>query len=428
MNPSHSNLSLPLLMKQVVEQEIVGDVSSEPISISEAEARTELTEPLRVAHVLHSEVVGGVEVATLRLAKALEEGSDISIVAFCNGEHSSVEQLFFRNYIKVVPYEAGEFSYRHPTSFLRSTRQFARELRRYKIDLVHCSDLMSAYHAGPAAKLVGVPVVCHIRSGFPNFQARYKPPIFTVDRFVFVSHATWRNFNKIFPLARKRGVVIYDWPPESDANQAVARWRVREQFEMDAHSPLLGMIARIAPQKDFETLIEAMSKVVATNPDVRLLLIGDNQNDADSRAYYEKLVQEISALGITDNVIWGGFREDTADLLSAMDVVLLCTHSEGLPLIILEAMSLGRPVVATDAGGVSELIQNGETGLLHKHQDADHLAMQIQVLLNSPELAKKIGNKAQKVVQARFTRESAVNSIRDLYFQLAKKKRKLQTA
>ena len=382
--------------------------------------RTGSNRPRRIAHVLLWPDIGGGEIATLRIARALDESGDFQSIAFCHGEDTEVARLFAQNQIETTPYKAADYSYRRAARFLASAVRLAAMLRQKAIDLVHCSDMAGAYHAGLAAKLARIPIVCHIRSNFEQIPTRYKPPLLTINRFAFVSQATWDNFNTIFHVPPDRGTVIYDWAPTpvNHADWGEVRNRIRRELEIHPDAPVFGMIARVAPQKDFETLIAATKKVVTDRPDARLLLVGENNKPEECQRYHQELSRLIEVLGLTGKVVWTGFRNDVAELMWAMDVVVLSTHSEGFPLTLLEAMSLGRPVVTTRVGGIPELVVDGENGLLHELQDADGLAHRILRLLQDKEFADVLSSRGRASVLGRFTKDRTIQGIKRMYLNV----------
>jgi glycosyltransferase involved in cell wall biosynthesis len=111
-------------------------------------------------------------------------------------------------------------------------------------------------------------------------------------------------------------------------------------------------------------------------------------------------------------------RDDVPDVIRAMDVCVLSTHAEGMPLVLLEAMALGCPVIATRVGGIPELIIHEENGLLHEKNDYDDLAREILSLLDDRERAARLGRRGQEHVRANFNREKTVNATRNLYARL----------
>jgi len=371
----------------------------------------------RVAHLLLWPNIGGGEIATLRVVEALEKGDEYQNIAFCHEGNTEVARLFDKHGIETTDYQSADFSYRHPAPFITSALALAAKFRQHSVDLVHCSDLHGAYHAGLAARLARIPIICHVRSNFVQIPARYKPPLFTVNRFIFVSQSTWNNLNTIFRVPPNRGSVVYDWAPTSSQTiDAVnERSRVRRELGIEPTTPVIGMVARVAPQKDFETLICATARVLTAQPDARLLLVGDNQEPAECKKYYNQLCRLAGALGIERHVIWTGFRSDVPALMSAMDVSVLATRSEGFPLTLLEAMSLGRPVVTARVGGIPEMIADGENGLLYEAGDVEGLSNQIIRLLNDVNLRERIRQRGRESVLSRFTKEKTIDQIKRVY-------------
>ena len=386
---------------------------------AKAHARSGASLPLRVAHLLPWPGLGGVATAALRLATALEETGGFHNLAFCHGRETRVGRMFNEAGIETIEYEAGEFSYRHPTAYLRGSKRFLKLLREHRIDIIHSADLMGVYHAGLAARVARVPLVCHIRSNFEDFPRQYKPPLMATSHFVFVSEAVWRNFDTIFRVKEGRGSVIYDWGPEvSERDDAgLRRARVRAEFNIEPDAPVIGMIARVQPPKDFDTLVRAMAEVVRSHPNARLVAVGEYDHPHCAE-HHRKLCALVEELGLSERVIWTGLREDVPDVIRAMDVCVLSTHAEGLPLVLLEAMALACPVIATRVGGIPELITHGETGLLHEKNSSDELARGILSLLDDPARRAQLGHRGQEHVRMNFNREKTINATRHLYARL----------
>jgi glycosyltransferase involved in cell wall biosynthesis len=377
---------------------------------------------MRVGYVLPWQTLGGGEIVMLRMAEAMARTAAVRPLAFCYGSNSSdVADAFREQRVEVRRYHVGEYSYRFPSAYIRGTARLARVFRESQLNLVHCSDLPAAYHAAVAAWLAGIPVLCHIQSHFPDeIRRRHTVPISAVDHFAFVSRAVWRNFDRIYKVPEDRGTVVYNWAPLAGAIlQETSRARLREEFGIAETAPLLGMFARVAPPKDFETLISAMVHVTRSRPDVRLLMVGAN-NDPASEVYFRGLCDAIDRAGLTRSIVWTGFRRDVPDLMRAVDIVVLATRSEGFGLVLLEAMNLGRPVVASSVGGVPEIVDHGKNGLLHECGDAEGLGRAILSLIADPNLAAVVSEGGRRTALERFSEEGAVNNLQALYHKLAK--------
>lgn len=335
-----------------------------------------------------------------------------------------MREMFYDAGLETVGYEAGEFSYFHPKAFLRGSRVFLKLLRAEKIDIVHTADLLGVYHAGLACRLARVPLVCHIRSNFEQMLWQYKPPLRAASHFVFVSEAVRRNFDTIYRVPQNRGTVIYDWGPDfqDEASAGDDGLRVRAEFRIERDAPVVGMIARVQPPKDFATLIRAMSEVVKTHTSARLLCVGEYDHP-HCLEHYRELRSLAEELGLQERIIWVGLRHDVPDLIRAMDVCVLSTHAEGMPLVLLEAMALERPVIATRVGGIPELITHEETGLLFEKEDDRELAREISMLIDDTERAAQLACRGQEHVRANFNKAKTVDRTRSVYARLTKGKR-----
>ena len=372
-----------------------------------------MPDPL-VAHVLPWPTVGGVEHGTLRLVQGV--GPGVRSIAWCLPGDTAVRALFTAGGIPVREYHGVEPSLRHPLPMLRSARELARSLRAAGVTLVHCSDVLAAFFAAPAARLAGIPVLCHVRCSYPAFSRRDRLFLSLVTHFIFVSEDTRRTFG--YPRGAARGTVIHDGIALPPPPRAGVAGRLREELGVPPGSPVVGMVARLAPAKDYDTLIAAAQRVVAVHPEVRFLIVGDYAGAETYRRHFARVLEQVGARGLSANFVFTGHREDVADLLGVFDVFVLSSHTEGLPLVILEAMSHGIPVVATAVGGIPEILQDGVTGYLHPPGDAATLAARLLELLGDRELAGRLGEAGRQHVAAYFGFDQAMERFRQLYRRL----------
>jgi glycosyltransferase involved in cell wall biosynthesis len=308
-------------------------------------------------------------------------------------------------------------SYRHPATFLRSSLALAREFRRRRIDLVHCSDLLAAYHAGLAGRLARIPVICHVRCDYSGISKRDQIILRSVNRFIFVSHQTMDTFP--YRGGARRGTVLYDGIElDSSAVPSSASGDVRAELGLPRECVIIGMVARLAPIKDYRTLIAAASLIIPRFPDVHFLIVGDTTGADTYSRHFAEVQDMLRAAGIASHFVFTGFRDDVTRLVAAMDIVTLVTHSEGLPLVLLEAMAQEKPVVATAVGGIPEIVSDGQTGLLHEHEDADGLADAFLSLVGDPARRRQLGAAARAYVKAHFRNERFAGELTSLYKRL----------
>jgi len=182
---------------------------------------------------------------------------------------------------------------------------------------------------------------------------------------------------------------------------------LRSSLKLGPDVPLAGVISRLVPIKDHETLLLALKRLHG----VHLAVLGDGE----LRPTLEARVRD---LGLADRVHFVGWWTDVASALSDLDVVVLTSRNEGTPVSLIEAGAAARPVVATDVGGVAAVVEHGVTGYLARPGDPEHIASLISAVLEDPHTARRIGEAARRHVRDRFGEERLVEAIRDLYDEL----------
>ncbi|MBA2621547.1 MAG: glycosyltransferase family 4 protein [Acidobacteria bacterium] len=373
-----------------------------------------------IAHILPWQTVGGTEWATLRIAEGIE-GEEFRSEIFHLPEAEAVGKMFAGQGFVTAIYQGVEPSYRRPQPFLRASFSLAREFKRKGISLVHCADLSASYYTALAGRMAGVPVLCHIRNRYAELARRDKSFLYAVNRFVFVSRDTWKHFG--YKVSPQRGTVVYDGIETSATNVTEARENVRQKYGIPEDAKVVGMVARVAPQKDYATLIRAASSVVAADKNVRFLIVGDYSGAETFREHYEEVKLMLAASGVAPYFIFTNFQSNVIQFFDAMDIFVLSTHFEGLPLVILEAMAQGKPVIATAVDGIPEIVTHEKTGLLHRHEDDLQLSEQILALLHDEERATRLGEAGRQAVKTDWSRERFTRDMKNLYRQMLVGKR-----
>jgi len=183
---------------------------------------------------------------------------------------------------------------------------------------------------------------------------------------------------------------------------------LREEYGMEPGSQIVGVVARLEPEKGHPTLVEAWPKVLRAAPDSYLLIVGEgSRRDA--------LEAQARELRVAHRVVFTGRRDDVPAVTAALDVAVLPSYREAQGLTILEAMALSRPVVASNVGGIPEMIEDGRTGLLVPPYDADALAAAIVRLLTNHPLADTLGRAGHDLVHDRFCVELMVSATQSIY-------------
>lgn len=202
------------------------------------------------------------------------------------------------------------------------------------------------------------------------------------------------------------GEPFFGAPPENGS-------AFRRELGLSAYDTVIGILGRLVPGKGHHVLLEAVSRLGAGEAAPTLLMVGDGPEQPALRA-------QALQLGIADRIVFMGFRTDVVGVMAALDVVVLAsTHTEVLPLAVLEAMAAGRAVVATSVGGVPEIIEEGCSGLLVPPGDADALAAALRRLIDAPALRADLGRAAAERVRQEFTLPRMVAETESLYRRLS---------
>jgi L-malate glycosyltransferase len=203
-------------------------------------------------------------------------------------------------------------------------------------------------------------------------------------------------------------------PPVTDQLTA----RLRRTLKLPDNAKIVLCIARLAVQKGHVDLLTAWEAVQAVHPDAHLLIVGDGEQ----RTGLTGMVRQRAGC---NTIHFLGRRDDVPDLLAMSDLVVLPARGEGLPNVLLEAMAAGRPVVATNVGGIPELVVDGITGLLVPPSDPHALSRKMITLLSDPVRARTMGHAGRERVAKHFPIGTMVNRTETLYTELLQSKLRL---
>jgi len=254
--------------------------------------------------------------------------------------------------------------------------------------------------------------VCHVRELIPSEkvrQYRLRKPDALIAVADAVAHALVEGGVPQHRVTTVRSGIAQGMAP-SDGEGT----EVRERLGISNGDCVVGIVAHILPHKGYDDLIHALALVKEKVPHVRCMIVGETPR----KRFLQRLLQLAERLSVRDRLTLAGVQEDVAPFLRAMDLFVLPSHTEGLPITILEAMAAGRPVIATSVGGIPEVVRDGETGLLVPERDPRRLADAVLRLLETPGLAKAMGEAGRKRIEEAFTLEREARQTSLLYGQL----------
>lgn len=227
------------------------------------------------------------------------------------------------------------------------------------------------------------------------------------DHVMAVSQAVRDYMMKVDGIRRNDIEVVYlGFDFEKMSPDREERARVRSEFGFGDDDLVIGYVGNFAKGKGHVQLIKAFSKITKENPDAKLFFIGRGMLDQ---------VKEAASEFSSDRIIFAGWRDDVAACLNAMDIFVQPSLSEAFSQVLVEAMGVGLPVIATDVGGAAEVIDDGVNGILIKPNDVAAIADNVVALYRDSDLRNKIGAAGRKSVSERFTTERLVDRHLELY-------------
>lgn len=291
----------------------------------------------------------------------------------------------------------------------RAILRLRRLIRDEHVSLVHTHSSVDAWVGGLAARAAGVPVVRSRHVSIPIHRRINPVYSWLADRVITSGEAI------------RRLVIAAGVPPERvvaiPAGVSLSDFPFRARSELRTEtlglsSPVIGSVAMFRGSKGHAHLLDALGLVRARHPRASLLLVGDGVR----RQWVEGLAREA---GLGQAVVFAGFRADVPALLRLMDCfVLASTRTEGVPQSLLQAFASGVPVVATDVGGVSEVVTDGVTGLLVTPGSGSELSRAIEAVLADPATAVQRATAARKLVEERFSHQASMTRLLDVYSEL----------
>jgi glycosyltransferase involved in cell wall biosynthesis len=307
--------------------------------------------------------------------------------------------------------------------FLHGVLSLAWLIRRRRIDIVHINKNTRAVHAVPAARLAGAACVWHVRNRARNFGRIGAWLVRHCSRLIFVSESIAAPFRQAFPEAQPKMQIVHEGLDASDFDLPELGTDFRDSIRTEPGERLVGTVGRITPWKGQADFIEAAHRLAETHDHVRFVIVGDCVSSPAERAtdemYRDGLHALADRLGLTDRVIFTGYREDIPAVMNGLDVFVLPSHEEPFGMVVLEAMAAGRPIVATRAGGVPEIVRDEREALLVPPGEPEALAEAADRLLRDDELAKQLGRAAQRRVREEFPLWRPAAQMRQVYAELA---------
>jgi glycosyltransferase involved in cell wall biosynthesis len=350
---------------------------------------------LAVTHVVLSLDVGGLERVVLDLVgQGTRRGQRVSVLCLERPGAQADEAQRLGARVECV---------NKPPGFRPGLiHQIAAKLGELQPDVVHSHQVGALFYTAPAAKRAQVPVVVHTEHGkhyTDRLRTRWLGRLASrhVDRFFCVSSDIAKEVRECRIIDPRKisvvsnGIDVRRFERPADAP-------IRGGFGIPDDVPIIGAVGRLSEVKRHDLLLRAFARVRETLPSVHLLIVGDGP-------LLQNLHQLAGTLGIAPFVHFAGYQSEPEKLLAIMDIFALTSRSEGMPLSVLEAWAAGLPVVASAVGGLPEMIDGADAGVLFPSGDVDALTSRLTNLLTDKPARIAMGERGRAVVRELYSAE-----------------------
>ena len=365
----------------------------------------------------HAPALGGAEQSLLLLLQHLDR-SRWQLHLACVGGGLAEKAASLGASVHVVPMPRLRRSVRAPVDWLRGVWAIAEVARKAGARLLIANTVRAAFYAAPAARLARIPFIWYMRD---FWLSESKPRHLWADRLgkqllcraaikvIANSEATADHLPcRIKAAVIYNGIDVERYDPEMDGRP------FRERYGIPQQALVVGMVGRLRPWKGQDRFLRVLARVWEEIPGVWGVVVGGTPL-GEGEAYPEQLRRLACSLGLENCLIFTGHLEDVRPALAAMDVFVHPGDPEPFGLVNVEAMAMGKPVVAFAHGALPEIVADGETGLLVPPRDEPAMAQAIRTLLQDPALRHKMGKAGRERALSRFTSAKMVQEVSAIF-------------
>lgn len=310
-----------------------------------------------------------------------------------------------------------------------SIPRLVRLIKKHRIDIIHSHESNGAFYACHAGWLAGVTQVnsWHIPPT-ESLKQNYRGKIFP---WMWFQYYLWlmRFCDQVITVSTQlQQALVKGGVPKDRVNfvptainlsaytpDESLRTEVRAELGIPADTVLVGTAGRLQLQKNIPMLLHTAKRLLDAGDNVKFAIVGDGTE----RAIIE---QTASDLGVTPHILFTGWRRDVPRVMQAFDIFALSSTAEGMPIVVLEAMALAKPVVGTDVGAMRECVVDGETGVLVPSNDVDRMTRALSSLLRDQARAQRFGKAGRTRVEHEFTEDVMVRRHMEVYAAALRKK------
>jgi glycosyltransferase involved in cell wall biosynthesis len=294
-------------------------------------------------------------------------------------------------------------------------------IKENHIDIVQ-TETIGDLQAMVAARIIGIPLVAHISEIYTKPRwATYMLSwlvYLLANKVICVSNAV-RDTMFPFAITQDKISVLNNGINTDFYDPIKVNSSLRNEYSIKSHTKIIGIVGLLDPWKGQYIVLESIPQVLKKHPDVIFLFIGGESKKANAAGYRHKLYLRAQELGIINQVIFTGFREDIKNVLAGLNFFIHASISpDPFPTTVLEAMSMEKPVIASKSGGVLEQIEDGKDGILITPNNSEELAHELDILLSNPARAESLGKEGRLSVMKKFKWEKKIIKLTEIYEEL----------
>jgi glycosyltransferase involved in cell wall biosynthesis len=313
--------------------------------------------------------------------------------------------------IMLHPIKAGR--YVHPFTSIR----LALLIRSNKYSLIHTQASKDLWVLVPALYLANSKISLYLTKQVGSFIVKkdvfHKLLYRRVTKLLAISSVIKKNLIDTTPVKPEKVIIHHNGINTTKFNPEQAdRNKVRNQLKINSDEIVLGMLARFTPGKGHEEFLLAAKELNKEYKNLRYIIVGEPSR---GESEYADKIKKLARENELTNLIFTGYREDTPEVLAAMDIFVFPSHAEAFGIALVEAMAMKRPSVCANADGVLDIAVDGETSYLFENKNPEDLKAKLKLLIDSEETRKKFGENARRRVLEYFDLEKLTDKILSIY-------------
>lgn len=379
---------------------------------------------IKIVRIISRLNVGGPAIHTILLSHGLNADGYKDVLVCGQASKSEGDMMYFAKAMNIEPVCIPELG--REISIGRDIVAFFKiysMLRRERPDIVHTHTAKAGALGRLAALFAGVPIKVHTFHGhiFDGYFSPFKAKVFLLlekflafftDRIIIVSKHVKDEIVKELKITTEEKCAVIPLGLELGKFISCDKLKntFRKQINVGADTLLVGIVGRLVPIKNHKMFLSAAIKVreALRGKNIKFVIVGDGELKDDLKRY-------AFDIGVSADVIFTGWIENLAPVYADLDIVVLTSLNEGTPVSLIEAMAAGLPAVATDVGGVKDIIEDGANGFLVDKNDISGLCDKILSLIFDKDARKNMGSAGRDFVRQRFSKERLIRDIERFY-------------